>query len=338
MSWDEVLALLDRPVEAAAVGAALELGLFWNLAARPADSAGVARALGIPPGRCETWLRVLEAVGLVEETGSRWQPTREARESILAGYSADTWALLAVEARERLAAAAGLPTALRAAPGGGSGRAAGYVERMAADPERARRFTRMLFEIHQPLAADVAGALDLAGVRRLMDLGGGSGVVSMALARRWPELEATVVDVATVCEAGREIAAAEGLAGRVQFHGADFLRDPLPDDFDAVLECDVAVYSESLFRSVAGALRPGGRFVIVDDLEGEVVPADRSRRAWALARTLADPSWKAPTVGSVSALLVAAGFDRVTRRDLPIQPGVGGQSAGSVMLEARLSR
>ena len=332
-STDEVLALLDRPVEGAAVGAALELGLFWTLEAEPAATAGIGRALGIPAGRCEAWLRVLEALGVVEESASGWRPTQAARDSILGGYGANTWRLLAQEARERLAAVLDLPGALRALPGD-TRPTAGYVDQMAADPERARRFTRMLYEIHGPLAADVAGALDLAGVRRLMDIGGGSGVVAIALAKRWPELEVTVVDIANVCAAGREIALEEGLGERVHFHGADFLRDPLPGDFDAVLECDVAVFSDELFRRIRETLRPGGRFVIVDELESDETVADRSRLAWALVRTLADPSWRAPTVGRVGELLARTGFGPVRRTDLPAQPGVGGQTAGPVMLEA----
>lgn len=39
-------------------------------------------------------------------------------------------------------------------------------------------------------------------MRRLMDLSGGSGVVSQALLQRHPELTAAVVDIANVC-AGR---------------------------------------------------------------------------------------------------------------------------------------
>ncbi len=334
MSADEFIALLDRPVEGAALGAALELGLIPTLEAEPADTASVGRGLGICPGRCEAWLRVLEAIGVVEELGSRWRPTQAARASILGGYTAGTWALLAQEARERLAAVVDLPGALRAAPGEKWVGTAGYVEQMAADPERARRFTRMLYEIHQPLAADVAAALDLGGTRRLMDLGGGSGVVAIALAKRWPKLEVTIVDIATVCAAGREIAAAEGVDDRILFQGADFLRDPLPGGFDAVLECDVAVFSEALFRRIRETLRPGGRFVIVDELLPDEASADRSRRAWALVRTLADPAWRAPTVGWIEELLGRAGFGQIRRTDLPARPGVGGRTAGPVMLEA----
>ena len=51
-STDEVLALLDQPLDGAAVGAALELGLFWLLESEPLDTRAVGTALGIPATRC----------------------------------------------------------------------------------------------------------------------------------------------------------------------------------------------------------------------------------------------------------------------------------------------
>ena len=73
------------------------------------------------------------------------------------------------------------------------------------------------------------------------------------------------MDLANVCDAGREIAAESALAERIAYHPADFLRDELPTGFDLALECDVNVYSEALFRQVRKSLRRGGRFVIVDE-------------------------------------------------------------------------
>jgi hypothetical protein len=52
---DDVFDLVDAYLSSAALGTALELGLFWLLAERPLDAAGVGRELGIPTNRCRYW-------------------------------------------------------------------------------------------------------------------------------------------------------------------------------------------------------------------------------------------------------------------------------------------
>jgi SAM-dependent methyltransferase len=210
-----------------------------------------------------------------------------------------------------------------------------YLAAMAEDAEAARRFTRMLRELHGPLADQLAASLDLSGVDRLMDLGGGSGVMSVALARRYPRLIAVVVDIANVLAAARELAVEESLENRIRFHSADFLRDELPSGFDVVLECDVNVYSEALFRKVWAALNPGGRFVIVDQLAPERGVAPPSRLHWAFQGSMIDPEFAFPTAAEIRAQLEGAGFQRVSHRTLPpIQGGTQRFTSDTALIEA----
>jgi SAM-dependent methyltransferase len=339
---DDVLDIVNATFPSAALGAALELGLFWLLEPRPMDGPAVARALGIPPRRCSYWLQMLCRLGLVEEDPGGYRPTATARRAILDVHSRDTWALLAEEAREPLPILRDFPAHLRRS--GSAWAAVGltqpmYVDQMARDPERARRFTRMLYELHQPLAEALAGTLDLSAAARLLDLGGGSGVISLALLRRYPELTATVVDIAHVCSAGREIAAEGALGDRITYRQADLLRDELPSGFDVVLECDVNVYSDALFRKVRDALNPDGRFIIVDELAPAEGVAPPSRLHWALAGSLTSPSFEYPTAGQIRDLLETAGL-RVLAQDSLVSATGQGRSAseGFVVIEARRRR
>jgi len=332
----DVLDALDQPLVGAAIGAALELGLFWLLETESRDAAEVGRALGIPVGRCRAWLKVLATAGLVQEHVGLYAPTAAARTGILARYSTETWRLLAQEARERLDAVRDLPRKLRARHERPSDGKAPYLLHMAEDPERARRFTRMLYELHGPMAAQLAARVDLTGVRRLLDLGGGSGVVSIALAKRWPELSVTILDIANVCAEGREIVESEArsVSERIEFYSADFLDAELPAGFDAVLECDVSIYSEPLFRRVRQALAPGGKFVIADEFQPVGGSKDPTHVGWALVRTLADPGWCAPTVDGTCELLSRSGFGPVTTIELSSRPGFGGRMSEQLALQA----
>lgn len=336
---EDVLDLLDAHSAASALGAALELGLFWLLRDQPLSGSDIARTLGIPGARCRYWLQVLCGSGLLEEIQGGYTPSAAARRAILDAYSQGSWSHLAEEAEERAHGFLDLAFRLRdsgRAPAARRLPAPDYVAKMAEDAERARRFTRMLYEIHKPLADRLAAALDLASASRLLDLGGGSGVVSMGLLRVYPRLTAVVVDIPNVCRAGREIAAENGLEDRIAYHAADVLKDDLPSGFDVVLECDVNVYDEALFRRVRAALVPGGRFLILDYFAPERGVAPSSRAHWALEQSLSDPAFSFPSADDVRGLLQSAGFRVVSEGTLSAGgrtcPGDG---SGLSVIEAR---
>ena len=335
---DDVLDLVDAYITSAALGAALELGLFWLLDSQPLDAAGVAAELGIPTNRCRYWLQLLSDAGLVERGSHGYTPSSTARTAILGAYSQASWSLLAEEARQQLPCVRDL--ALHILRPGSAWDALGmtpprYVAEMEENPERARRFTRMLYELHHTLADELAGCLDMGGVDRVMDLGGGSGVLSLALLRRNPHLTAMVVDVANVCAAGREIAAENSLEDRITYHPADFLREELPSGFGMVLECDVGVYSEPVFRRVRAALDPGGRFVIVDQLAPSEDVAPPSRLHWAFQGSMVDPEFSFPTAAQIRGQLTKAGFELLSEGSLPpVRGGARRFVNGFVMIQA----
>ncbi|WP_436762828.1 SAM-dependent methyltransferase [Streptosporangium sp. V21-05] len=100
---------------------------------------------------------------------------------------------------------------------------------------------------------------------RVLDVGCGDGRPAVRLART---LGARVVAIDLDREAlrdGAEHAAARGVAEMVRFRHVDALDLPFADAaFDAVLALEVTPHLdvETLYRSIAGVLRPGGRLVV----------------------------------------------------------------------------
>jgi predicted O-methyltransferase YrrM len=307
----DVFNFLSAYVASAALGTAIELGLFWLLAEQPLDASGVAQALNIPIKRCQYWLQLLQGMGLIEQDLAGYAPSAVARTAILDAYSQESWAFLAQDQRERFPSVCDLtlhirePGPIRTAQGLTT---VNYVTKIVNDPQRARHFTRMLYELHQPLANRLTELLDMTGVHRFLDLGGGSGVVSLALLRRHPHLTSTVVDIENVCIEGRKIAQENSLSDRITYHAADFVQDELPGGYDMVLKCDVGVYGGALFRKLWAALNQGGRLVIVDHFapaENVVSPA---RLYWTFQDSLADPDINVMTVAKLQMQLTQAGF------------------------------
>jgi hypothetical protein len=92
---------LSAYVASAALGTAIELGLFWLLAEQSLDTPGVAQALNIPIKRCQYWLQLLHSMGLIEQVSAGYAPSSVARTAILDTYTQESWAFLAQYEREQ---------------------------------------------------------------------------------------------------------------------------------------------------------------------------------------------------------------------------------------------
>lgn len=310
---EDVYTLLQASAASAALGAAITTGLLWMLAEVPMNGEEIVKILHIPGKRGHYWLQYLQSFGILEKGPQGYNPSPVVRETILDTYSQASWQHLVIDEQEKDACVHALPQ-LISQPGSlwtiqGLDEPINYVDRMRASPERAREFTHMLFEVHQNLANLVAEVLDMTGVERMMDLGGNSGVISMALLRKYPGLTSTVVDIENVCAAGREIAQEQGFSDRITFHPAEFEEDEFPSGFDLVLQCDVGMYSFELLKKLYRSLKPDGRLIFVDHFSPADNLAPLTRLEWTFLDSLHDPNFKFPTISEVKSLLAQAGFD-----------------------------
>ncbi len=128
----------------------------------------------------------------------------------------------------------------------------------------------------------LARAVDLGGATRMMDVGGGSGAVSIALCRAFPALEAIVVDQPPVAARAAVHIDSAGLGDRITTWAANLFADPLPPNCDVAVLANIlhdfsADRAREILARVVAALPPGGRVVIL-----EIVP-DEERRSPPLA-------------------------------------------------------
>ena len=89
----------------------------------------------------------------------------------------------------------------------------------------------------------------------------------MAMCRRFPELEATVLELPASARIGRQLVCEHGLAGRVSFREGDAMSEPLGEGLDVVSMFNLLHHlsqprAAGLLERAHGALRPGGCLVI----------------------------------------------------------------------------
>ncbi|MFW9856555.1 MAG: methyltransferase [Candidatus Thorarchaeota archaeon] len=266
-TFEDVKDLLRMNIVSAALGTAFELKLFEIINNHPQDARKIAETFDIPLDRVYWWLELLVGLGLLEQDSGTYSISPITRSAVFESYSAETWAQLAQYAREGYRIGDNLvfhishPKSVWASQGLSP---PDWFKQIQKDPTRARRFTYLLYELHLPLAKTLAQTLEMTGVRQMMDLGGGSGVMSLMLLEQHTSLKAVVVDIPNVCVVGREIADNTIVANRIEYRALDFIHDELPTGFDLILQCDAGIHTETFFQKLYNVLNKGGQLVIVD--------------------------------------------------------------------------
>ena len=178
----------------------------------------------------------------------------------------------------------------------------------------------------------LAGRYDFGACRALLDAGGGSGGLSIALAEACPELRATVAELPNVVPVARRFVAEAGLADRIDAVAVDLLREPVPGAYDAAVLSFVtqvlgADDARAVLRTVARSLRPGGAVYLIAQMldDSRLTPAAAARLNVIFLNFY--DGGQAYTEGEYRAWLADAGFVDISR-----EPDL----AGSGLIRARL--
>lgn len=174
--------------------------------------------------------------------------------------------------------------------------------------------------------------VDLAGRRKIMDLGGGSGAYSIIAVQRHPGLTAVVFDLPPVVEVTKEFIAKHGVADAVSTQGGDFTKDDLPADCDvAIMASNLPQYNREIIESVVAkafrALQPGGEMHLIGEMLGDDRAGPMDAAIWGLYEVFANSTGMAHTRAECAAYFEHAGFVDVAVNDFV--PGILVRVSGS---------
>ena len=130
-------------------------------------------------------------------------------------------------------------------------------------------FAHAMGNIGRRSARPTVEALDLKGVKRMLDAGGGPGLYVIEFVLACPELHAVLFESAETLEiASRNIEAA-GVRDRISLMAGDLFVDPVGENYDLLflsnlIHCYPADRCRELIGKLAHALAPGGRICIKD--------------------------------------------------------------------------
>lgn len=146
-------------------------------------------------------------------------------------------------------------------------------EYLEEDPEAARLFNRAMVDLTRPIAAAIAHIVDFAGVRRIVDVGGGGGELLVTILAAYPEMHGVLFDLShTVQLAGERIGAA-GVAERCELATGSFF-ETVPKGADAYLLKSVLHdwdddHSVQILRNCRRAMSANARLLIIERMAPE---------------------------------------------------------------------
>ena len=134
----------------------------------------------------------------------------------------------------------------------------------------ARSLTLALAGRAKNVAPVLAQRIALSDAEVLLDIGGGTGIYSIAFLQRNPQLRAIVLDRPQVLKVAAEFSRDYGVEDRLSLQAGDMFTDVLPES-DVILLSNILhdwdiPQNQVLIQRCAQSLRPGGRLLIHDVL------------------------------------------------------------------------
>ena len=302
--------------ESRAILTALEIDLFTAVG----DGAGAREAaarMEVDARAAETLLNALTAMGLLLKQDGVFRNTPPSARYFCAGSPVNARPAL-LHTAHLWARWSGLTDCVRA------GTAPAHPP---AGPDWTEAFIAAMHRNASERAPQVVRAVGAGSVRRMLDVGGGSGAYSIAFAQANRELRADILDLASVVPIAQRHIDAAGVAERVSVRIGDLRTDWLGQGYDLAFVsaiCHMLGPEENrdLVKRCHAALAAGGLIVIQDF----ILEPDKTAPKWGalfalnmLVGTAAGSSYSEPEYAD---WLTAAGFQDVRRVRLPGPAGL----------------
>jgi ubiquinone/menaquinone biosynthesis C-methylase UbiE len=241
--------------------AGMQLDVFTPLKDGPMTAEQLANALGVRVEKLSPLLYALVAAELLTVDEERFANMPEARHFLVQGkptyvgdrhdFYRDNWsALLQTAASIR----SGMPQAQH--------------DFTAMSEDELTTFLRNLHPQAMAAGRQLVGLYDFASYRTVVDVGGGTGGMALAITDANPHLQATVIDLPTVVPVTQRCIEEAGVTNRIQVKAANVVEEPLPGTYDAaVLRSLLQVLSPKqafeALKHICAVINPGGVIHIV---------------------------------------------------------------------------
>lgn len=305
--------------------AGMQLDVFTPLKDGPMEAKTLASALDVLEDKLTPLLYSLVAAGLLEVENKSFSNTPEAGKFLvrgcpdyiggLSGFYNKVW-------HDTLNTAESIRT----------GKPQAKIDYHTLPEEELLRFFRN--QVHSSLRGgkEIAEKLDFSKFERLLDAGGGSGGVSIAICNKYPQIKATVADLPKVVQLAESFIAEAGMSDSVSVSATDLCLNSPEGKYDvAILRAVIQTLSKEQaqmsLKCISQSMVSKGRIFIFGSVLENSCLAPPSSLAFGLAFLNFYDHGKAYTEKEYQEMLTNAGFMDITVEHDALVDGMGIVSA-----------
>lgn len=310
--WDAWLALYRVP----AISVALELDIFESLDAMPSSPPELAGRRGFNERGLNALLPMLMQLGFLAQHGGVYQLSEAGRHYMLKSSAFYWGGVFNRLAKTIVAHKLLLETINNARENAAKSRPADGWESGHVDMEMAREVTAFMHSHSVPAAVGMIHSCDFSALKKVLDVGGGSGCFSIALARHYSTISCTIMELPTICELAAQYINEADVSAQVDTVVVDMFRQQWPGGYDGHFfsnvfhDWSVATCLELASKSYA-ALPAGGSIILHEMLLEDSGTAPAPAVAFSLLMAMGTKGQQF-TFSQLADILQQAGFVNIS--------------------------
>jgi predicted O-methyltransferase YrrM len=261
--YKDLYEIVLAPIKRDLMMAGIDLKIFDQLS-KPISADDVAEKIGCHSKNTEYFLNGLAAVGLITKKNGMFQNTKKTQRYLVSnsqtylGHMFTVWKMQFFADHEELLSLVknGPPPPAKIADMGSEEMWAQMAHTLASAEKT-----------YAKEAADIISDLpEFSSMTKMLDLGGGPGLLGMAIVSAHPSMKGVIFDRKAIVNVAQEYINSYELKDRMDIMAGDYNTDPIGEGYDLIFASNSLYFikdnAEEIMKKMYDALNPGGLLVV----------------------------------------------------------------------------
>lgn len=289
---------------------AVELDLFTQLGKQLLTSSEAAKKLGSDERATDRLMNALTALGFLRKIHGKFYNTETAANYLVRGSSEFMGNLFHTNNMwnfwSTLTGAVKKGTSVYSFEDSGSGWLEDFIDAMHYRAEREAKIISLM--------------IDFSGVKKMLDVGGGSGAFSFEFVNKNPGMSGVVFDLPEVIKLTKRYTQKYSLEEKIDYIEGDYLQDDFGSGYDLILLSQIVhinnyEQNKLLIKKCSDALNSGGQIIIKDFVMNEDRTSPAIGALFALNMLVATECGDTFTEKEMREWFENAGIKKITRKN-----------------------